>query len=337
MKSLFYILFIVSYIPVFGQDLHSSNIQYLSTIYNPALTALKNETEANLTHRSQWRKVGSNFKSNTVSFNTTLMPNRRKNQGYLALGFNGYNEQMNKTASISSFSINTAYHLFISEQMRLSTGINVGYYGLKLDPLKGSWASQHNGLFYDENLASGEEFLTYRQSKLDVGAGLVYTILSYDKKVNLFQIGGAAFHVNQPKISFLTAADTKLPVRFVGFSSVAIPLFKEGSYIEASVLYQNQRMFNALTFGAMAKIKLIEKAKFTSSNSKLNEVFAGVGVYIRNKDALIVNMMLQKSNWTAALAYDFNTSGLKNSNNNNGAIELKFSYTIPSFGVNSRY
>ena len=138
MKNLIYILILILHSAVFGQDLHSSNIQYLSTIYNPALTALKNETEGILTHRSQWRKVGSPYTANMVSFGTTLMPNRRKNQGYLALGFNGYNEQMNKTSSISSFVVNSAYHVYFTEQIKLSTGINAGYYGFKMDEAKGN-------------------------------------------------------------------------------------------------------------------------------------------------------------------------------------------------------
>ena len=333
MKNLIYILILILHSAVFGQDLHSSNIQYLSTIYNPALTALKNETEGILTHRSQWRKVGSPYTANMVSFGTTLMPNRRKNQGYLALGFNGYNEQMNKTSSISSFVVNSAYHVYFTEQIKLSTGINAGYYGFKMDEAKGSWESQFNGLYYDSNLNSGENFVTQKQSKFDVGSGVVFTVLSRNKRVNLFQMGISAFHLNRPNMSFLTNGTNRLPIRYVGFGSFAIPLKKRGAYIESSLLFQQQLKFTSLTMGAMLKIKLIEKAKYTSQYSKLNEVFGGIGGYLRNKDAIIINISLQKSNWTASLAYDANISGLKQANNNNGAVEIQMSFTIPIYGV----
>ena len=314
----------------FTLDLHSSNIQYLSQLYNPALTGLNNELDASLTYRTQWRKLGSPFTAYAASFGSILKPFSKHRKGKFALGGNLYKEQMAANASCTSFSVSPTYHLKLTENSSLSLGFNIGYYGVSFNEANGSWESQHNGLYFDENIISGEVFQSATQHAFDLGSGLIYTLKnSWDMKI--IQVGGSLFHLNKPNLSFTSAGQSKLPIRKVAFASVSIPFGKSFSYVELKGLYQNQQNFKSLTYGAMIKIKLLEKALFTSSNSKMNSLYLGFGAYIRQNDAFIINLSLQRVNWKLGISYDLTTSKLQEANNKQGATELQFWYTIPSF------
>ena len=336
MKNAIYTI-IACLLPIIGsaQDYHSSNIQNISQLYNPALVALKNDMNANVSYRTQWRAVGSPFAAIGASFASTVEPNHRKNESHLALGFDAYREQMSRQASVTSVSFTAAQHISITKFSSLSVGLNFGLYGTSFDEENGAWESQHNGLFYDENIASGEVFESNQQMNFDVGTGIVYAIQSRDHDIKLFQAGFSAYHLNQADISYSADGSTRLPIRTVLFSSFAVPFGKKGSYIEGSMLYQNQHKFNSFTIGAMAKTLLFEKSKTTSSNSTVQALYLGFGMYVRGKDALIFNAQIQKTNWTASLAYDITVSTLKN--NSKGAMEVQISYIIPKFKKNFRY
>tara|TARA_R110002072_G_scaffold286113_1_gene451094 strand:+ start:14945 stop:15958 length:1014 start_codon:yes stop_codon:yes gene_type:complete len=320
----------------YSQDYHSSNMQYLTLLHNPALAALKNEVEASVSYRTQWQKNNAPFKTVGASVSSSLQPKRRPGKSYLAMGVNFYEEQVGRQSSNLSLMLSTTYHLKMSKLSTLSVGISIGYYRTQLSE-EGTWEKQHNGQFFDPSLPSGELFINSQRGSFDSGTGLVYSLKSKKQQVNLFQFGTAFSHLNKIKNSSLTNGKSRLPIRSTVFSSFAIPIGKKGSYIEAKAIFQNQNKFNYLTIGAITKIKLLEKAKSTSSISKLNEIYAGIGLYIRNRDALIFNALIQKSNWTISLAYDVTTSNLKRANNSFGALEIQLRFTVPTFKMKSHF
>jgi len=330
MKYLIYIAICVLGRMASAQDLHSSNIQYLTQLYNPALTGLNNELDAVIAYRTQWRKLGAPYNAYSATVGSVLTPYKRNRKGQFAIGGNLYSEQTALNSSVTSFTVTPTYHLKLTKNSNLSLGFNIGYIGMTFNEQNGSWESQHNGLFYDEAVLSGEVFETSAQHNFDIGSGLIYTLKnSWDMKI--IQVGGSLFHLNRPTISFSSASESKLPIRKVAFASVSIPFGDSYSYVEMTGLYQNQEYFNSLTYGAMVKVKLMEKAKFSNLNARQNSLYLGIGAYLRNKDAVILNLSVQKSNWKLGFAYDITTSKLKEANNRQGATELQFWYSVPSF------
>jgi len=327
-KLIINIVFFMGYLSLFGQDLHSSNIQNITSNFNPALTALNYRVQAQIAYRSQWRKVGSPFVANCFNVGSNLSPFDKTKNGHLSLGLNFYNEQMSKVLTFTSFSVLTAYHLKLNQSMALSLGFNIGFIQLKIDPLKGSWESQHNGLYYDPNLNSGEIFTINKQLKFDIGSGIVYT---YKPFSNLhFQTGITAYHLNMPNISFTSNYQSKLPIRYVGFFTNKFQFSNDRVSIESQFLYQHQLKFNSIIFGSMVKLQLVEKSKFTSPYSKKSTLFAGLGLYYRSKDAFIINMTIQKNSWSFNLAFDVNVSNLKTVSNKRGAVELQLNFYLPN-------
>jgi len=330
MKYSIFILFLCLFHSfVWAQDYHTSNIQNISQLHNPAVIGLRNDMEAGVSYRTQWRSVGSPFTAIGASFYSTTDPDHRKQDGHLTLGLNAYREQMSRTGSATSVTMNVAQHIALTKRSTLSLGMNFGVYARSINEENGMWESQHNGLFYDQNLASGEVFESTQRVRFDIGSGMVYSFRTRQQKP-LVRAGFAAYHLNQPDISYTSSVVSVLPIRSVLFTSFVLPLGKKSPYsLEGTLLYQNQRKFHSFMIGGMVKAKLVEKVKTTSANAKLSSWDAGIGMYIRGKDAFIINAQLERSEWKASLAYDMTFSTLKN--HSKGAVEFQLSYTIPKY------
>lgn len=320
-----------------AQDINYSNVFSMTQLYNPALTALNNDFESSVIYRSQGRASKAVYNSFGASFGTTLMPKRRKEQGNLTMGVNFYREQFNDKFSMTSALATTAYHVHVAKQSQLSVGINYGMFNVGLNPDGGQWASQHDGTRYNPNIPSGEVYSSSQITKFDVGTGVQFAQLSKKINVPIFQIGYAAFHVNQPKLSALSGDENRLKIRSVLNTSVSIPLGKKGSYIQSILSFQQQGNFSTTTVGMLAAVKLKEEAKSTSSFSGINEWYGGIGWAVRSKDAFILNVFVQKSTFKLAFAYDFTMSALNQTNNSRGAAEFILLFNVPSFSKTSRF
>jgi type IX secretion system PorP/SprF family membrane protein len=319
-----------------SQDINYSNIQTITQLYNPSLTAANVDLESSISYRNQGKSTQSSFDVYSLSFATSLMPKRRKRQGNLTMGLNVYKEQMRNKLSVNSALISTAYHISVSEKSRFSAGVNYGIFNISTDADNGKWGSQFDGASFNPNLVSGEVQSYSKITKFDVGAGIAFSQLSTKITVPVFDFGLAVFHLNQPKTT-LYNTDQRLPMRIVLNSSGALPLGKKGSYIQTSYVFQHQSKFNTNTLGILGAIHLKSTAQSTSSVSKINSWYFGGGVAVRFKDALIANIFVQKSNFKLSFAYDFTTSKLQKSNRSMGAIEFVLQYSIKSYNLNAKF
>ncbi len=160
----------------FAQDLHSSNLYYLNSVHNPAMCAVNDAFEVSASYRTQWSAAGTPYNAIAGTFGTNIFPGKKAHEGYMSIGANIYDEQLNSMYSVTTFSGIVGYHLPVHRGGMISTAMSFGYYGHNFGREAGSWASQHNGLFYDPDAASGELLASYSRSAFDVGTGLVYTL-----------------------------------------------------------------------------------------------------------------------------------------------------------------
>jgi hypothetical protein len=87
----------------------------------------------------------------------------------------------------------------------------------------------------------------------------------------------------------------------------------------------------------MGYMRLKERLRTTSEFGGLDVYRVGLGMFVRNSDAFIVNVALQMSKWSLGMAYDFTTSSMKVMNQSRGGFEIQLKYAIPSFQLRSRY
>lgn len=321
----------------YGQDLHTSNLNYLNSVHNPAMCAVNNAFEIATAYRTQWSAAGTPYNALSGSFGTNIFPGKKAHEGYMSIGANVYDEHLNGMYNVTTFSGIAAYHLPVHRGGQISTAISFGYYGHTFDRDVGSWASQHNGLFFDKNAPSGELLTTYSRSAFDVGTGMVYTLAGKKRGQKFVQLGIAAHHIGRPNMSFQADGEARLPLRMAIHGSSTINLNREKYTIEPMFLFQKQRTFQSLNLGVMGFMTLKETQKTTSEFGGINTYRLGLGLFVRNADAFIVNVALQKSKWSLGMAYDFTTSALKTFNQSRGGFEIQLKYAVPSFQLQSRY
>jgi hypothetical protein len=75
---------------------------------------------------------------------------------------------------------------------------------------------------------------------------------------------------------------------------------------------------------------------YAPESDLVDEIFLGIDVrdgFNRNGDAFIASLGFAMENFTVGLAYDINYSGLNESTNNRGAIEVSLIYISPSTAI----
>lgn len=255
----------------------------------------------------------------------------------MSIGLNLYDEQLNDQFDVTTVSGIAAYHLPIHKGGQISTAMSFGYYGQRFGRNSGSWENQHNGLFYDPDLPTGEQFSTLNRTAFDVGTGVVYSLAGKHEGQKLLQFGMVTHHLGRPDVSFLVDGSAKLPIRLALHGSSSLYFAKQKYMIQPMFLFQKQREFQSFNIGVMGFMRLKESAKTTSSFDKVRTCRLGAGLFVRNGDAMIFNVAMQMSNWNLGLAYDVTTSALKQNNQSRGAFEIQLQYMIPSFLLSSRY
>lgn len=177
--------------------------------------------------------------------------------------------------------------------------------------------------FIDRGLSSGETFGQNSSGLyLDFNAGLLwYGVI--DKNLS-FYVGGAAFHLNEPNISYIGASDP-LRRRIVGHAGAELGLGSSGFSILPAAIVQLQGPATSITSGA--------NFRYTQKDWKEVALRAGLWLHASNRidkiaaDAAIVTAVLELEQLQFGLSYDLTINDLKRSNNGRGAFEISMIFT----------
>lgn len=84
---------------------------------------------------------------------------------------------------------------------------------------------------------------------------------------------------------------------------------------------------NEIFLGSLFKYILKEDSKYTG-NIKASAV--SLGIFYRNKDALIPTFFFEIGQYSLGLSYDINTSALKQASNGRGGFEISLRFINPN-------
>jgi len=306
-----------------AQDIHFSQYSQSPLTLNPALTGLTPCTYRGvLNYRNQWASaVGpASYQTFAGSFDAGLWRNKLDGN-IVGVGIMLYND-VSGDGSLTNFTAmgSFAYHQQIgNENHTISVGGQVGLVQKKVNYDKLIFESQIGTNGIDPTLPSGE-YGDDNFSYLDANAGFNWRSRFSDKFA--MQIGGAYFHLTEPKETFYNSIDNKLNARYVAHGSFKIGLGKRNVIIP-SILYMEQaegsnvQMNTGVDFGFQLE-KGVSMA-YTGLRYRSTEDY-GTG------DALIVNLGLDYNNINFGLSYDLNLSGLSAVTNARGGLELSFVY-----------
>src|SRR5690554_1378814 len=312
MKKLVFSIIIASvYTGTFAQDVHFSSMDYSPLTLNPAMAGANYDLQANVNYRTQWNSVAAPFQTIAASADLRLNANKRNSAGHLALGLNFFNDRAGEERiATNNVNLSIAYHLKMNNKNTIGLGIYSGLGQRSFDPQGGMWGSQYNGSNYDPSLSSGETFNNPSFSTFDAGAGLVYTYSEGESRMRSndglkINAGFAVYHVNRPNYSFINVGAEKLYMRFSAFANASIGVGSTNMSWEPAIYTQFQGPALEVLMGTDYRI-LINEGSLRTGNIKRTSI--ALGVYYRNKDALVARISMSYDGLSAGFSYDINVS-----------------------------
>lgn len=281
---------------------------------NPALTANINSDWrmiANL--RDQWVGSTSPYMTGTVSFDTKL---QHKMNGIPEGNIWGAGVMLMTDKALNGAVKSNYASLNVSYSMKLSEGISThriyigfgGCYGSRnVDLSKLDFEEQFTGGGFNTSLPTGETSFSNTKDFLSLSSGISYRITG--ERSN-FDIGVAGFHLNQPKQSFLNAADN-LPIRKVVHTNFET-LLNDRLMLSTSAIYQQQLRTDYLSFGGALGYFIGEG----------NETVITSGLWYWSKNALIPYLGFGYKNLQVGFSYDLTTSKLNSTTSRPNTCEV---------------
>jgi type IX secretion system PorP/SprF family membrane protein len=301
-----------------AQDLHFSMFQNQPLNHNPGLTGVFNgDQRYAASYRRQWFEVPVEYMTFAGRYDRNFLRDGAKNFFSGGILFN-YDEAGKSKLSSAFLGVSGSYTHALSPKALVTGGVIIGG-GQKSVTTQGLLFGGHwDGEKVNIALGSGEPAFDETHFYFDVGAGANLR-LQKSARTRL-DIGGAAFHLTQPNISFYEKrgdANTYIRVAAQAYGSIEVlpQLDIQGNFL-AQFAGPNQE----IVVGGMLNIHV--------STKKTREVQFAVGLGVRLNDALIPQVALSYDGWRAGFSYDINTSQFDVATNEKGGPEFSLIYTI---------
>lgn len=300
------IILLANAIIAFGQDPSFSQFFSSPLNINPALTARINSkwrVIANL--RDQWIGPASPYASGTISYDTRALEKQMSENTVFGIGgMLMYDQAMRSIYKASFASLNLSYNVLLASgdaDHRIGIGVG-GILGTKrVDFSRLYFAEQFIGNGFDQNLPTGEPALSNMKGYLSSSAGILY---SFTNETSNFDLGGAVYHINKPKQTFVEDKNQYLAARFVGHANFET-LLNDVFVLNTNAIYQRQSATNYFSVGGAIGYYL------TSDYFSQNDVLLSLGLWYWSKNAIVPYVGFTYSNFQVGLSYDMTISKLR--------------------------
>lgn len=310
-------LFLVSGVKTFAQDIHFSQFYQSPFSLNPALVGDFNGAYRFIgNQRSQWRSVTVPYTTWGFSADSRSIMNS-KYSGGISLFTDKAGDSQLKTTMLnlvfgrSFVPTNKEKDEFRVGAMLGATFMSIDYSALKYD-------NQWNGFSYDPSINAGEQYSRDSRSYLNLNIGAAYAHFIDENRTIKGGIG--IFNLSNPKQSFFDQAFVRLDPR------VAI----HANYLQKlNAQWQLEPMFLFMSQAKFIEFNLGGRAHYVLDDRSWNYEALYFGFLGRTRDAgnLIAGMKYHQ--WDVGLSYDINLSSLKPASSGRGGFELGVIYILP--------
>lgn len=320
-----------------AQDIHFSQYPEAPSALNPALAGVTYNTRAIVNYKSQWASVATKYETMALSFDQTIKHKKLKDN-YFAVAANIFRD-MAGDAKMGTLNPNIGINYIqrVSKKMKLSGGVQSGFFYRTLDASNLRWDGNFNGYQYDPTRPSGEPNPTRSGfSAFDLGGGINLNFVQSDKFISAknaakFDAGIAAYHYRLGKSSFLNT-DERLNTRMVAYFNGDLSIPNSMNAIMPTFLYMRQGGQSEFVAGALFKFILGDPSTYTALKKPRA---LSIGSYYRYKDAIIPTLLFQYDIYAFGVSYDINVSPLTPASRRNGGLEIMLRYNLyPGYGVN---
>lgn len=334
-KSFLFILSLNQFLV--AQDVHFSQYAETPISINPALIGVTYDTRAMVNYRNQWSNVGNKYETMGFSFEQTIKHKKLKDN-YFAVSANIFRD-MAGDAKLKSLNPNfgLTYLQKVNKRMKLSAGLQSGFFYKTIDVSGLKWDEQFNGYEYDPSRSSGEANVPRSSiTSFDMGGGVNLNYVQSDRFLSAkdaakFDVGFSAYHYSLGRSSFITTTE-RLETRVCAYFNGDFTIPNSRNAIMPSFLFMRQGPNMVVITGALFKFILGDPSTYTSNKKP----FAlSMGGYYRYGDAIIPSVLFQYDKYAFGLAYDLNISALTPATNRKGALEIMLRYNLfPGYGIN---
>lgn len=297
-----------------AQDFHLSQFQASPLYLNPAFTGVYTgihqvhdpDYRIALDARSQWGALGVDpYRTGYLSYDQPL-DERFGIGGYLIdnnAGSDAFNMLQGKISGSYRITEKGDPHI-------LSTGIGLGVFHSSIDPRSFTYENQYSSSTgdFDRSISPREGFDRRSLLSFDAELGVFYEYREKGRTMNPY-IGVSAFHIPRPKEALLSEGDGRVPIRWVGMLGSGIHV-DEDFRVRPGILFMQQASAQELHFRTDLRYR------FDEDYSLL------FGAAYRLKDAVILDIGIQRERNTLRFSYDINTSYLQRYSGGFGAWEV---------------
>lgn len=333
-KTTFFLAFVLAFIFAGAQDFHFSLFNENPLNINPAQTgAFPGDHRVVINYKNQWQSISEPFRTYSGSYDAGLFK-KEAETGYLSAGLQFLTDKAGTSEfNTTKVDVLVAYHVVLGLSSTLSAGISGGFCQRSMNESALYWDNQYDGTGgFNTSTPSGETSMFENFGYGDFSAGLMYSYATQESAMASndgvkFNIGGAAYHINTPKLSFSASDIEKLFAKFVVHTRAQVGLFSTNTSLVVQGLFANQGPTRELVAGLGFRFMLSEQSHYTGF---IKESALTIGGAYRFGDAFIPQIGLEISNFAFGVGYDFNTSGLTVASDGRGGLEIFFRFINPS-------
>jgi type IX secretion system PorP/SprF family membrane protein len=297
-----------------GQDINFSQFYELPLLRNPALAGhFEGDVRVTTAFRSQWNSVTVPYR--TGALGAELRKPVGQSDDFLSLGAQvTYDVAGDSKLSRTQVLPMLAFHKSLSSEREtfLTVGVLGGFVQQRFDPSRLRFSDQFVNGAYSAVNPTREVFNQQKSVYPDISAGLTLSgVLGEDARA---YIGGAIFHISEPKVAFDPTNDIRLNRKFVVNAGLSAPF----SNYDRIILYGDfflqggNRMFQG---GLMLR-------KDLDDHTEELPVSLYFGAFYRSNDALVPVVRLDYHKLGFGFTYDVNVSKLKEASRSRGGLEL---------------
>jgi len=318
----------VMLIPVsmLGQDFFFSQPNEAPLLLNPANAGAQYDMRATANYRLQWRSVTAPFRTIAGGFDYRFLANGKGSS--LGTGLSITNDMAGDgRLSTTQITLCLAGKVILSKNQSLSAGLSGGFVQRKINVNDLTWGNQYNGLVYDPNRPSRENFSNESFFNGDFGTGIQWsygkgqrTLSSNDQFGS--QTGISVSHVNSPRTGFYRVADKRL-LRYLFHFAGSYGIENTNMQLSPLFIYQMQGPSKMFYVGTFIKYKLQESSKYT--DYLLSRTISLDG-FLRGSDAVVIAAQTELGQFAFGISYDINISSLANVSYGRGGFEISLRY-----------
>lgn len=317
------LIFLFGRFTLFSQDIHFS--QYNGSLLNlsPANTGFfDGDYRANLIFRKQWQAVPVPYTTISMSvegkFNIIKL-NKQFSYGLL------YNNDKSGDAryTIHQIYLNLAYLHKLNQDSTLlmNTGISFGYANNAFDYSKMTFDAQFNGLQYNSNAPTNENFNRTSLHYWDFNIGTFFKYLFNQKMYAMYSIN--LMHINNPVVTYYANYSSKIDKKVTNYLMFQHPV-NQKLFLLPEILFSLQGKYKEFLPGAQVSYLI----------NNLEDIYGRVGLFLRARDAIIFRIGLDYQTTNFGISYDINTSKFVAATNSRGGFEM---YLIHIFKTKKNY